>query len=153
MFCVFIKKWRTYEHITMFFIACGDKEEDTATAEPAAEASSEASTEPSGEASSEPSGEASSEPSGEAGSEPSGEASSEPSGEASSEPVAEASTEPSSEEPSGFCDFYDDVCGEWTSETSCADWWAGSEVGNYDADGAPQDTTGATQSCYEYHLV
>ena len=41
-------------------------------------------------------------------------------------------TEPSSEdtaEPtSDYCSLYVDTCGEWTSETSCSDWWAASEV-------------------------
>ena len=45
-----------------------------------------------------------------------------------------------------YCERYTAACGDWTEETSCADWWAASPAGT---DG---DASGATQACYSYHL-
>ena len=42
----------------------------------------------------------------------------------------------------GFCEQYAEVCGEWTAETPCADWWAAAAPGEEGA------TEGATQACY-----
>ncbi len=124
----------------ILFMACGDKDEDTAATEPAGEPSTEASTEPAGEPSGEASSEPAGEPSGEASSEPAGE----PSGEASSEPASEASTEPPP--PPAFCDLYAQTCGEWTADVACPEWYNGAaETG--DTEGA-----GANQACYDYHL-
>jgi hypothetical protein len=46
----------------------------------------------------------------------------------------------------GFCARYEAACGDWQSATPCAEWWAAAPVGDDDA------TTGASQTCYEYHL-
>ena len=100
---------------TLFLLlfACGDKDEDTSTTEPAGEPSTE---EPAGE--------------------PATEASTEPAGE----PATEASTEPAEEPPPpGFCDLYADTCGEWTADISCPDWWAAAAPGTEgDSSGATQ---------------
>jgi uncharacterized surface protein with fasciclin (FAS1) repeats len=49
--------------------------------------------------------------------------------------------------PPTFCDSYMAICGDWpVTETSCADWWAAADMG------AEDDTTGANQACYAYHL-
>jgi hypothetical protein len=45
-----------------------------------------------------------------------------------------------------YCERYTAACGEWTEETSCADWWAASPAGT------EGDAAGATQACYSYHL-
>ena len=45
-----------------------------------------------------------------------------------------------------FCETWVATCGEWTADTSCADWWTAAAAGT---DG---DTSGATQACYTYHL-
>ena len=46
-----------------------------------------------------------------------------------------------------FCELYSTTCGDWSATTACEDWYNAAEAG---ADG---DTSGATQSCYEYHLA
>jgi uncharacterized surface protein with fasciclin (FAS1) repeats len=45
-----------------------------------------------------------------------------------------------------FCESWTATCGDWMMDTSCEDWWAAA------APGTEGDSTGATQSCYEYHL-
>jgi cysteine-rich repeat protein len=45
-----------------------------------------------------------------------------------------------------FCERYVATCGEWTGDTTCEDWFEGSEVGPENA------TDGNNQSCYNYHL-
>ena len=84
--------------------------------------------------------------------EPSTSPTTEPSSEASTEPSSEVSTEPSSEIQDDFCSLYSETCDEWSSDVTCENWWMESSVGTYDSTGSPLDSTGATQSCYEYHL-
>ena len=57
----------------------------------------------------------------------------------------EEGCEPAEEETT-FCDVYASVCGDWTGETPCADWWAAAALGELG------DASGATQGCYLYHL-
>lgn len=46
-----------------------------------------------------------------------------------------------------FCELYSATCGDWSANTVCEDWYNAAE------EGTQGDTTGATQSCYEYHLA
>ena len=59
----------------------------------------------------------------------------------------EGTTDGGGEPEMTFCEKYTEVCGEWTAETPCADWWAAAAVGT------EADMSGATQGCYSYHLT
>ena len=45
-----------------------------------------------------------------------------------------------------FCQIYSEVCGEWTAETACVEWYDAS------AEGEEGATEGANRACYNYHL-
>ena len=60
--------------------------------------------------------------------------------------VIDAVILPPAEEPADFCATYATICGEWTAETPCAEWWAAAVAGEEGA------TEGASQACYTYHL-
>ena len=51
-----------------------------------------------------------------------------------------------SERAVSFCDNYVGTCGEWMGNARCTDWFDAAAPGTAD------DTSGATQGCYEYHL-
>ena len=46
----------------------------------------------------------------------------------------------------GFCETYEETCGEWTAETPCVTHYTTAPRG----DDNPR--AGATQACYEYYL-
>ena len=47
----------------------------------------------------------------------------------------------------GFCERYTYSYGEWESEISCEDWYNNAAIGTIG------DTTGASQACYNYHVL
>jgi hypothetical protein len=80
--------------------------------------------------------------------EPAAEPAAQPSEEPAAEPAAQPTSEPTSEptEAESFCTTYTDTCGTWTADTACEEWYNTATVG------AEGDTSGASQTCYEYHL-
>jgi hypothetical protein len=48
--------------------------------------------------------------------------------------------------PAGYCERYEAACGAWSGDVDCETWWASAPAGG------PDDTFGASQGCYEYHL-
>ena len=79
---------------------------------------------------------------------------SEPAEEPASEPAEEPASEPSEEpedtseptEEDSFCSLFTETCGTWSLDTVCEDWYNGAPTGT------EGDSSGATQSCYDYHL-
>ena len=52
----------------------------------------------------------------------------------------------SDDNATNFCELYTATCREWSSDTSCVDWYSAAEAGT------EGDSSGATQACYDYHL-
>jgi hypothetical protein len=59
--------------------------------------------------------------------------------EISVDPVEETAAE-------AFCSLFSDTCGEWDDAMGCEEWYNAAETGT------EGDSTGASQSCYDYHL-